>query len=338
MKKALLVTSYGLLLLAILSLAATISATTLPVTQLVVFGDSLSDNGNAAIALGGSLPGNYAPNAFTDGPTTTPPTSGPFGLWIDQFAAKLGVADPQPFLAGGTNFAVASALTGHNPTFTFPPTVVPFTSDQVALYLLGHTPSSGTLFTFWAGANDIDSGGNPIAAADNIEANIKALAAAGASNFVWLNLPPLGSTPNGLSSGQSALLNAAAGAFDVEWSVDISALRALGIDVTGVNVAALFAQISSNPSGSGFTDINDPAWCGLGGLATCATNNPNHFLYWDGEHPTTAADSLVATLAFNDVTATPEPGTLSLLFLGLCLLTFVSATMRRKNSVGTMRD
>ena len=40
------------------------------INQLVVFGDSLSDNGNAAIALGGTLPGNYAPNAFTDGATT----------------------------------------------------------------------------------------------------------------------------------------------------------------------------------------------------------------------------------------------------------------------------
>ena len=70
------------------------------ISQLVVFGDSLSDNGNAAIALGGAFPGDYAPNAFTDGPATTPATSGPYGLWIDQLASDLGVPDPQPFLAG----------------------------------------------------------------------------------------------------------------------------------------------------------------------------------------------------------------------------------------------
>ncbi|HET9409331.1 MAG TPA: SGNH/GDSL hydrolase family protein [Candidatus Sulfotelmatobacter sp.] len=329
MKKALTPTIYFGLLVAMLSAASTASATALPISQLVVFGDSLSDNGNAAIALGGTLPGNYAPNAFTDGPATTPATSGPFGLWIDQFAGKLGVADPQPFLAGGTNFAVASALAGHNPLFTLPPTVVPFTSDQVAIYLLSHTPSVSTLFTFWAGANDIDAGRNPVTAADNIEANIKTLAAAGATRFVWLNLPPLGATPDGLASGQSALLNAASGAFDVEWAADISALRALGIDVSGVDVAGLFAQIASNPSGFGFTDITDSAWCGPGGLATCAANNPNHFLYWDGEHPTTAADSLVATLAFNDVTATPEPGAFSLSLIGFCSLAFSSARLRR---------
>src|SRR6185437_15283514 len=249
------------------------------INQLVVFGDSLSDNGNAAIALGGTLPGNYAPNAFTDGATTTPATSGPFGLWTDQLAADLGVPDPQPFLAGGTDYAVASALTGHNAAFSvppLPPTAVPYTSDQVSLYLLGNTPSSTTLYTFWAGANDIDSGGNPI-----IAANIKTLAAAGATDFLWLNLPPLGDTPNGIASGHSAALNAASEAFDVAWSADIEALRAMGIDVDGVNVAGLFGQITGDPSKFGFSDVTDPAWCGPGGLPTCAANNPNDFLYWD---------------------------------------------------------
>jgi outer membrane lipase/esterase len=303
-----------------------------PIDQLVVFGDSLSDNGNAAIALGGTLPGNYAPNAFTDGSTTTPSTAGPFGLWSDQFAADLGVPDPQPFLAGGTDYAVASALTGHNPAFSvppFPPTQVPFTSDQVSLYLLSNVPSSATLYTFWAGANDIDSGGNPVTAANNVAANIKTLAAAGATDFLWLNLPPLGDTPAGLASGQSAALNAASAAYDLTWSADIAALRAVGIDVEGVNVALLFDQINADPSKFGLSDVTDPAWCGPGGLPlpTCASNNPNDFLYWDGEHPTTAADAKVAALAFN--VATPEPGSLSLSFLGLFAILILNTGLRR---------
>src|SRR5277367_5441734 len=141
---------------------------------LVVFGDSLSDNGNAAAALAsvGLTLGNYAANAATDGPATTPATSGPFGLWIDQFAALSSLPDPQPFLVSpsigvlsinyaATNFAVGSALAGSNPSFS-PGSVAPGyaqapgTTDQVALFLAfnGHA-SPDNLYVFWAGANNI---------------------------------------------------------------------------------------------------------------------------------------------------------------------------------------
>jgi hypothetical protein len=58
--------------------------------RLIVFGDSLSDNGNAAAALAsvGKTLGNYAANSLTDGPRTMPATSGPDGLWIDQFRQR----------------------------------------------------------------------------------------------------------------------------------------------------------------------------------------------------------------------------------------------------------
>ena len=198
--------------------------------QLVVFGDSLSDNGNASAALAsvGQTLGNYASNAFTDGPQTLPATSGPYGLWIDQFAAMLGVPDPQPFVvntpwgAGGmlstnfsaTNFAVGSALAGNNPNFS-PNTYlnpanpqVPGTTNQVQLFLAfngGHA-SPDNLYVFWAGANNIyQSLGNvssfltfPVVAkkaADDIAQNIATLAAAGAKRFLWLNLPSLGRVP-----------------------------------------------------------------------------------------------------------------------------------------------
>jgi phospholipase/lecithinase/hemolysin len=128
------------------------------VSKVVVFGDSLSDNGNAAAALAsvGKTLGNYAANALTDGPSTVPATSGPYGLWIDQFAALLGVSDPQPFVAymplgatggilvpnaSGTNFAVASALAGNNPNFSSTNYLnaanpqVPGTTNQVKLFL-----------------------------------------------------------------------------------------------------------------------------------------------------------------------------------------------------------
>jgi phospholipase/lecithinase/hemolysin len=301
------------------------------VNSLVVFGDSLSDNGNAAIALGGTLPGNYAPNAFTDGPNTTPavPAGGPLGLWVDQLAPKLGVADPAPFLAGtgGTNYAVASALSGHNPLFSpVPPlTQVPFTTDQVGLYSVTHggMASSTALYTLWSGANDLANGVSPLTAADNEFHNILTLAAEGGKTFMWLNLPPLGSTPDATAAGPVAvgLLNAASAAYNFEWSLDVAKLQAMGIDVIGVDVNTLFLNIAADPAAFGLTNIADSAWLNSGA-------NPDTYLFWDGEHPTTAADALIGATAYNDFLAAPEPASLAFGVLGLLSLLMLKAKIR----------
>jgi phospholipase/lecithinase/hemolysin len=306
---------------AVLLISPLYAAFALPITsvnQLVVFGDSLSDNGNAAIALGGTLPGNHAPNAFTDGPNTTPPTTGPFGLWIDQFAIKSGLPGPQPFLANpaaNTNYAVGSAQTGSaNPQDI---------SNQLGAFAAAHplgAPSSA-LYTIWGGSNDLLNGANnPITAADNLYANILALSGAGAKYFLWLNLPPLGDVPLALaldksSPGTSAALNAASTAFNIEWGIDLAKLRSQGVYVIGVDINSLFNQITANPAAYGFADVTDPAQ----GLPV----NPNTFLFWDGEHPTTAGDALVANLAFNDFTAAPEPASFAFAFIGLGLIVTV---------------
>src|SRR4051795_13352802 len=81
------------------------------IDQVVAFGDSLSDTGNITIATFGQFPGdNYASGRFTNGTNTTPSTSGPLGLWVEQLAGRLGVPDPQPYLAltGGSDYAFAS--------------------------------------------------------------------------------------------------------------------------------------------------------------------------------------------------------------------------------------
>ena len=301
------------------------------VTSLVVFGDSLSDNGNAAIALGGALPGNYAPNAFTDGPATNPsvPAGGPVGLWVDQLAPQLGVAPVTPFLAGGNNYAVGSAQSGHNPLFSpLPPlTQVPFTSDQVALYSLrtGGVAPSTALYTIWSGSNDLAAGVSPLTAADNEFNNILALAAQGGKQFMWLNLPPLGATPVAIAAGPGAVAaaNAASAAYNFEWALDIAKLQALGIDVIGVDVNTLFLNIAADPAAFGFTNITNPAQGIVG--------DPDTYLFWDGEHPTTAADKWIANTALNDFLAAPEPASVALGVLGLLSLVVLKAKTRLRD-------
>jgi len=307
----------GLILISPLYLALADSISS--INQLVVFGDSLSDNGNAYIGSGGVFPGpNYATGEYTDGPSTTPATTGPFGLWDQQFAAKAGLADPQPFLAGGTTYAVASATTGSNGVFDV--------TDQLNIFGAAHPTGapSNALYTFWAGANDISGAKNPVTAADNIYKNILTLAVAGGKDFLWLNLPPLGDTPEGMASGQSGLLNGASNAFNAEWAIDIAKLQSLGINVIGVNIGVLFDQIAADPSAYGFTNITASAQ-GLSGV------NPNDYLFWDDIHPTTAGDALVANLALNDFVAAPEPATFGLILLFAVL--FGAFKIRRRATV-----
>ncbi len=314
------------------------TAGTLPVSNLVVFGDSLSDDGNAYIASGGLFPGpNYAGGEFTDGTNTTPATNGPLGLWIDQFAIKSSLGVPTPALAGGSDFAVASATTGSNGLFDV--------GDQVAGYLklTSDKASAASLYTFWGGANDLEAGASGKTAADNIASYIQALAKAGGKNFLWLDLPPLGDTPYAMAAnskipGTSATLNAQAAAFNAEWQIDLYKLNGAGANVIGVDVNSLFAIIQADyqagcTPGPGspycFANITTPAQ-GQAGV------NPNTYLYWDDQHPTTAGHGLVADLAFADFQAVPEPASAGIVLVSLGAGALLLAW--RRNRLGGLKN
>lgn len=284
------------------------------INQIFVFGDSLSDTGNAALALGGTLPGNYAPNELTDGANTTPPTTGPFGLWIEQFAAKAGFSDPTPYLTNplattNVSYAVASAQAQANN-----PQDVP---HQLGVFGATHPlgAPSDALYAIWAGANDIYNGNtNGAGIADALAGDISSLAKGGAKYFMWLNMPPIGDTPRAVLMGSVAQDNTASAGFDTEWMKDIAMLNAAGIMVIGVDVDSLFKDITAGKYS--FTNTTTPA--------QGTTGNPNDYLFWDTEHPTTAADALIANLAYSDYqaafpsTSIPEPSAFLLTAIGLC--------------------
>jgi phospholipase/lecithinase/hemolysin len=313
----------------LLAMVAGLSITTsrafaLPFQQMIVFGDSLSDTGNDFLATSGLIPppGAYGNGRFTDGSNSLPSTS-ILGVWHEQLAGKLGLPAAGPSLAGGTDYAFGGAETGVSSTYLGQ--TVPGMASQLQFFLTGKTSvPSNALYVFWGGSNNLFDAGSASAlsaaapqAISDLSAEIGTLASAGAKYFLWVDLPPLDKTPDLKNSPSQAALQAATIEFNTEFATAVPALESkyAGISITPVDVYGLFLDLLSNPSSHGLTNVTDPAQGNL-------TANPDTYLFWDGTHPTTVGHGLLADLAAQDLLNTfasnvPEPGSLSLLFLGL---------------------
>jgi phospholipase/lecithinase/hemolysin len=290
-------------------------------SQIIVFGDSLSDTGNAYAATGGKVPpAPYYAGRFSNGP-----------LWVEQLATKLSAPIPTPSSQGGTNYAYAGAATGATPLGTqlgtptgFSPFMtsdgkfianVPSLPSQVASYiasLKGGAPAAGTLAVLWAGANDFfDGRTNPTIPAKNIAAAVSALISAGVKNFLIPNLPDLSKTPYGLSSSAATQqgLQALSVGFDKALSADLSSLTsAAGVHIHTLNTFGLFQQIQANPAQFHLSNVAQE------GILSGNPSAPG-YLFWDGVHPTTAGHAILAERAA--AAATSEPSSLILLMTGL---------------------
>ena len=109
-------------------------------SQVIVFGDSLSDNGNLSLA---SAPGVQPPFRFTTNPGT---------VGIENVANALG-SSLAPSLAGGSDYAWGGAGIFNNSPHT--PAAIPTITNQVGGYLAGGKVDGNALYSIWGGANDI---------------------------------------------------------------------------------------------------------------------------------------------------------------------------------------
>lgn len=297
----------------------------LPYSSMVVFGDSLADSGNNALALGGAqtpvplagplIPTDpYASGRYSNGP-----------VWTEYLAGRLGLS-ANPSLAGGSNFAFGGARTG-----TAGAGQPPGLSDQLGMYLLGAqgVASTSALYVIEGGGNDardvmaaVLMGMDPTALisayASNVSKMIGTLHAAGAEHFLVWNTPDIGLTPffrslgpvaAGAGSYYSGLMNAALA----------QALALLSPDVTDdlrlFDAYGALNQIVAAPNARGFANVTDAC-----GATQGCYNDPSvagSYLFWDGIHPTTAAHAEMARLAQS---ALPEPGSILLVLMaGLAL-------------------
>lgn len=120
-----------------------------PFDHMVVFGDSLSDDGNLSLAL--QLPQIVR---FTTNPGQT---------GVENVADFFGMP-MTPALAGGSDFAFGGAGLANNSPGT--PSSVPVLPAQLGMYLqaTGGQADPNTLYAVWGGANDIFYGATSAAA------------------------------------------------------------------------------------------------------------------------------------------------------------------------------
>ncbi|MDQ8028085.1 MAG: SGNH/GDSL hydrolase family protein [Brevundimonas sp.] len=274
------------------AVATTASAQTY--NRLIVFGDSLSDNGNLYAVSGQPTSPPYYQGRFSNGPVFTEL----LGFNAGRFTAGAPVT-------GSVNYAFGGARTDNAAS---PP--------GMRNQLLAYTGAGGTfgrndLVSILGGANNIfqafpgaAASTNPTgtmqqvvnAAATDVNFLVNSVATAGAGTILVSNLPRLGITPQFSATGPNgaALADFAGQQFN---SALLSRLMttAAGQPNTNIILMDLYKisdPLAANPGRFGLTNVTQSCF---NGVTVCA--NPDSYLYWDGVHPTAAGHRLIAQLA-----------------------------------------
>ena len=249
-----------------------------PYKNLVIFGDSLSDTGNAYKASGNTFP----PSPNYQGRLSN-------GLiWVDYFAPDLQFTNPSI-----QNYAFLGANTGVSNTFG--QITVPGLLTQIQQFKTVNANSIGKdgLYVIWTGTNDfLNLATDPTQAVTNAVTNISSaiatLAELGAKEIVVGNLTDLGSLPGSIASNNVANARAISIGFNAALTQALTNLEpALNVDLSLVDIFGLSTAVQANPANYKFTNITQP-------LIT-ATNpvNPDQYAFWDDVHPTTRLHQLV---------------------------------------------
>ena len=319
------------------------------------FGDSLSDVGNAFAASSAAgdpipLPGFYFDGRFSNGPN-----------WVDDLAAKLGLSvSPSLKIPPGNDFAFGGAQTGE--TIANPPVVAGQTApidltDQVAFFkTVDPSPKSGALYTLDIGANDVlnalDGVKNGTISSSDLTTTFLSEAVAntvgaitglyndGMRSLLYYEVPDLSLVPDYKALGPTLSAEAGTQALNFNSDVlgDVKALNLPGLTVFDVPTFSKLEQTVANPSAFGLTNVTTPCFSGNYATAGSVCADPNQYLFWDGEHPTAAANALTADVAFDVLTGTPgdpadppaapEPATWAMILIGFAGLGLASLRAR----------
>jgi phospholipase/lecithinase/hemolysin len=277
------------------------SQASLDISRLVVFGDSLSDNGNL-FKLTGEPPPPYWEGRFSNGPT-----------YAEQLAQLLGAHLNDRAFGGATASNSSPGVLLDPLTGTPLPINLP---EQIGFYLAqlhGHRAPADTTAVIYIGNNDYinylesDLPKDPQTALElvsdvtkNISNAIRVLTSAGVEKIALFTLPDLGVTPEIQALGPSAV--AFARELDVLNNAVLGQLAASHPNVQLVDIFQLSEAVESDPLSFGLTDVTVPMIDLIASGTTAFA--PNEIGFFDGIHPTYAGHGIQA--AFADAVLTSD--------------------------------
>ena len=261
-------------------------------SDVFVFGDSISETGNAFLLTGGvAAAPPYFQGRFSNGP-----------VWTEVLADRLGLPAPAPSLAGGTNYAFGGAETGGGLSFFGTPNV----GLQIQMALADHGGFAGDeLIVVAAGSNDLArESPSPARIVRNLSDEISLLAAAGGRTFLVPNLPSPGQNPANRGTSKEVY-------FDTHTTVVNRLLdqrlpkleEGLGISIVRFDMDGVVGAMLHSPADFGLTNVTEPACpgCGIGFPAPDAADtmvpNPDEYLWWDFVHMTRVAHAVIGEAA-----------------------------------------
>jgi outer membrane lipase/esterase len=296
-------------------------------TDIVAFGDSLSDGGNVYY-LTSTNPayhpdpppslGSPSFSAYYNGRTTNGPN------WVDQLADKLSLPRPQASLTGGTDYAYASAQSGPGtsvryPSPTYPPNP-PLTVPNVGAQIQAFAAARGTfqptdLVTLWVGADDLLKGATSASAivgvVNNIVADIRSLNGLGANTIIVPNQIDFSLTPTSRLPGNPppSAFRALSIFFDTTLATALNGLQAdptISARIVPVDIFSAAEAVAANPAAFGFTNITDPALTFDPTTETFSeVPDVNDYLWYDSIHPTSLGEAIATDAAFTALVPCP---------------------------------
>jgi len=280
-------------------------------SSVYAFGDSLSDAGNISLSTLGNLPvgGVYSGGRFTNG-----------NVWVQDLAQNLGLPAPKPSLAGGTDYAYGGAETGGTSVHAANPSDLPAQLGQFVASVPNPSPTS--LYTVWAGSNDVLDIANSTQTPDQQQASVQqavnnevglinGLIAHGANDFVVMGVPDLGKTPYEMARPASAAASSSlAQSYNNDLGAALQQIMASGAaSIDYINTYAMLDTAAANPSAYGLTNVTQPVWNGNltdsnSGTLAATGGAQNGYLFFDDLHPTATGHSLLAAGVTQTLTGT----------------------------------